>query len=94
MRKQYEEFSEESGTITRLNNAVLLLAGTCTEPSILHGKTNSTVYNGVYFESNTVFFSCDYGYKLNGTNSSTCQSDGTWEPQPATCILGSYFKYS
>ena len=64
------------------------LAAICTEPTPENGKVSSLEYNGVYHENSTVVFSCDYGYELNGFNSSTCQADGRWEPQPATCIQG------
>ena len=69
---------------------MIFLTATCEDPTPQNGQINPLGHNGVYHENNTVFFSCDYGYKLNGTNSSTCQADGTWDPQPAICVPGNY----
>ena len=33
-------------------------------------------------------FECDYGYKLHGSSSTTCQTSGTWSEQTPKCIQG------
>ena len=68
----------------------IFLTATCENPSPENGQINPLGHNGVYHENNTVSFTCNYGYRINGTNSSICQADGTWEPYPATCIPGNY----
>ena len=37
---------------------------------------------------NTCTFSCNHGYELIGSETRTCQSDGTWNGTEAMCILG------
>ena len=39
----------------------------------------------------TASFMCDYGYSLNGSNSSVCQTDGNWDPQSPTCDQSIFF---
>ncbi len=34
----------------------------------------------------TYVYSCDPGFTLDGTETCTCQSDGTWSGQPPTCV--------
>ena len=41
--------------------------------------------NDAYPINTEVSFTCDYGYFLNGSDSSTCQSTGDWDPQTPTC---------
>jgi len=36
----------------------------------------------------TCTFSCNHGYELSGSETRTCQSDGTWSGTEAMCILG------
>ena len=33
-------------------------------------------------------FTCNNGYELTGSSTSTCQSDGTWSGNDATCTRG------
>ena len=84
----YNEIIEKCDRIMKHFIKILFKLATCTEPTPKNGQISPLGHNGVYHEDNTVFFSCDYGYKLTGFNSSTCQADGTWEPQPATCTQG------
>ncbi len=30
-------------------------------------------------------YSCDYGYAMNGTNTTTCRADGEWNALTFTC---------
>ena len=46
--------------------------------------------NGQYLVDTTVTFTCDSGYSLQGSASSTCQVSGIWDPLPPTCSLGEY----
>ena len=57
---------------------------TCTDPTPQNGQVIPN-NNGVFHEENTVSFTCNYGYKLIGGDSSTCQADGNWHPEPPTC---------
>ena len=33
----------------------------------------------------TATYTCDVGFELNGVETRTCQSDGTWSDDPPTC---------
>ena len=56
------------------------------DPTIENGQT--TPSQSVYLRNDTIYFSCDYGYSLSGSNTSTCQSSGQWKPQFPSCISG------
>ena len=38
----------------------------------------------------TCSFTCNTGYELTGSDTRTCQSDGSWSGSNATCSRGSY----
>ena len=44
--------------------------------------------DGVASYQDTCRFSCVEGYRLSGSTSRTCQSDGTWSGSSATCRRG------
>ena len=65
---------------------VFYLLVACRDPTPENGQISPLQPNGVYPENTTVPFVCDPGYNLIGEDSSTCQADETWDPQPPSCI--------
>ena len=66
-----------------LHNILLLTAVNCGDPGTpINGEHNlsSTTYNSV------VTYTCDVGYRLQGVNSRTCQSNGQWNGSVPQCI--------
>ena len=43
---------------------------------------------GVGYEGDTCSFTCNAGYELTGSNTRTCQSDGSWSGTDAICTRG------
>ncbi|KAM4808187.1 sushi domain-containing protein 2 [Rhinophrynus dorsalis] len=39
-----------------------------------------------YLENSELTFTCNKGYMLVGSNTRTCQADGTWSGQPTQCV--------
>ncbi|KFP73725.1 Complement receptor type 2, partial [Acanthisitta chloris] len=55
----------------------------CEYPRVDHGKllTRSSDYTyGV-----TVLFSCNFRFTMQGSETSMCKEDGSWDPPPPTC---------
>ena len=73
--------------MTLFNFLTIIPAITCVAPTITNGQINDTE-SGPYSVNARVSFLCNYGYKLDGSNSSTCTIYGFWNPQPATCTQG------
>ena len=45
--------------------------------------------NGVVgCSQNSCFFSCNFGYELTGSDTRTCQNDGSWSGMEAMCRRG------
>ena len=42
---------------------------------------------GVGYEGDNCSFTCNTGYELTGSNTRTCQSDGSWSGSPVSCII-------
>ena len=42
---------------------------------------------GVGYEGQTCNFRCDAGYELTGSDTRTCQSNGSWSGSPASCTI-------
>ena len=40
---------------------------------------------GVGYEGDTCSFTCNTGYELTGSDNRTCQSNGSWSGNEATC---------
>ncbi|XP_061166124.1 sushi, von Willebrand factor type A, EGF and pentraxin domain-containing protein 1-like [Saccostrea echinata] len=54
----------------------------CGAPPIMnHGQQRSS---GVYYQD-TVTYSCELGYRLNGVDTLHCGTRGRWEPSPPLC---------
>ena len=43
---------------------------------------------GVGYEGDTCSFTCNTGYELTGSNTRTCQSDGSWSDSDDVCRRG------
>ena len=43
---------------------------------------------GVGYEGDTCSFTCNTGYELTGSDTRTCQSDGSWSGIGTTCTDG------
>ena len=42
------------------------------------------------YEGDTCSFTCNTGYELTGSDTRTCQSDGSWSGSNVTCNIGVY----
>ena len=67
---------------------------TCPDPTPTHGQVNSTgQINGRYIIGTIISYVCDTAYWLDGSAFSTCQTSGSWDPNPATCQPGNEVLY-
>ena len=63
------------------------LSGTCGKPEdIPHAEVNGSSYN---FED-TLTYTCEKGYRLNGPETRTCLQDEKWSSGP-TCTRKSFY---
>ena len=46
---------------------------------------------GVGYEGDTCSFTCNTGYELTGSDTRTCQSNGSWSGTDFMCRRGMYF---
>ena len=46
--------------------------------------------DGVSLYEDTCSFTCNTGYKLTGSDTRTCQGNGSWSGSDVTCTRGSY----
>ena len=60
--------------------------GDCLDPTPLNGSVSPSQSDEVYPEGITVTFTCEDGYSLDGAESSTCDDQGSWNPQPPVCM--------
>ena len=68
--------------------AFYIYLATCGDPRPVNGSVNATkspIVIGYYSVGTNVAFSCDPGYELEGSISSTCDDSGSWNPPPPTC---------
>ena len=47
--------------------------------------------DGVPYYEDTCSFTCNTGYELTGSDTRTCQSDGSWSGNVGVCRRGKYF---
>ena len=56
-----------------------------------NGNTNCALgADGVPSYEDTCSFTCNTGYELTGSNTRTCQSDGSWSGSVDMCRRGKY----
>ena len=67
-------------TDVRCDNLLISVSGSV---SCSSGKV------GIGYEGDTCNFTCNTGYELTGSNSRTCQSDGSWSGSDVVCRKGS-----
>ena len=48
----------------------------------MNGRRNVSGYT----EGHTVNYTCNTGYRLNGSSTLTCQPNGLWSANPPTCL--------
>ena len=57
----------------------------------MNGMINCSLEdNGVLFYEDTCSFTCNTGYELTGSDTRTCQSDGSWSGNETMCVRGKY----
>lgn len=49
-----------------------------------HGRLQSG-YRAEYTYGDTIIFDCEFRYALLGSDTATCQEDGSWDPPPPQC---------
>ena len=60
-----------------------------TEPN--NGIMNCSLGDdGIHYYQDTCNFSCNTGYELTGSDTRTCQSDGSWSGSDDVCRRGRY----
>ena len=42
----------------------------------------------VYVVNSVADFTCNHGYRIEGSNTTTCQQSGMWDQETPTCIQG------
>ncbi|NXJ40043.1 CR2 protein, partial [Ciconia maguari] len=60
----------------------------CEHPSVENGKMVSR-YQAEYTYRDTVIFDCSFRYSMNGSDVSTCNENGLWDPPLPLCQLSS-----
>ena len=60
------------------------------EPTIVNGEIMSCSSGrvGVGYEGDTCSFTCNTGYELTGSDTRTCQSNGSWSGTDEMCRRG------
>ena len=52
---------------------------------------SSSDTDGVLFVGDTCNFTCNTGYELTGSDTRTCQSDGSWSGTDVSCKRGKIY---
>ena len=65
----------------------LLLDIRCEDLTLTDGEITSCNM-GVGYEGDTCSFTCNTGYQLTGSDTRTCQSDGSWNGTETMCSRG------
>ena len=64
-----------------------IIAVTCEDLNLENGKISYNEPPG-HFVDTVASFSCDYGFSLSGSSSSTCENSGSWNHQAPACRQG------
>ena len=66
------------------------MAVRCSSLSLSNGEVSysGSALNGEYPVNVVASFTCNYGYTLSGSASSTCENSGTWNKQDQMCNQG------
>ena len=67
------------------NNVYFILLVTCPSLSIINGMMKCLMGDNTY--EDTCSFTCDTGYELTGSDTRTCQSDGSWSGTRVSCDI-------
>ena len=49
---------------------------------------------GVGYEGDTCSFTCNTGYELTGSDTRTCQSNGSWSGSDDVCRRGKFYSFA
>lgn len=61
----------------------------CEQPSVENGRLLSG-YRSAYAYRDTVMFDCNFRYAMKGSETSTCQENGLWDPPLPLCQLSKW----
>ena len=75
-----------------ISSTCVVLCPTLTNPD--NGVINCSLGdNGVPSYEDTCSFTCNTGYELTGSDTRTCQSDGSWSGTDSVCSKGNLCMY-
>ena len=79
-------------TGTKLCNDVIMAVVHCTNLTLpKNGFINCSLGDdGVTSYEDTCSFTCNTGYELTGSDTRTCQSNGSWSGSETNCSRGTY----
>ena len=62
----------------------------CDKLSVTNGEIISCNFSGVgvHYKGDTCSFTCNTGYELTGSDTRTCQSNGSWSGTDDLCRTG------
>ena len=79
---------------TVIYNIFVFYVVNCQEPTIENGKVNCSLGDdGIYSFEDTCTVTCNSGYTLTGSDTRTCQSNGSWNGLDGACNRGTYKDY-
>ena len=87
---------QSSHSYCRLSDYKITVLNICTDIQCdnLSAPTNGEIIScssgrvGVGYEGDTCSFTCNTGYELTGSDTRTCQSNGSWSGTISTCGRG------
>ena len=69
-------------------HSYIVITVSCLTPKDLKNGMSSCSKDQEYFYEDACNFTCNIGYELTGSNTSTCQSDRSWSGNEAKCERG------
>ena len=70
-----------------------LLEIRCDNPANVRTVSCGSGSTTMGYEGDTCSFTCNTGYELTGSDTRTCQRDGSWSGNDDVCRRGSYMPY-